>query len=1170
MVRKFVVKNLLAKPLTPLILVGLGQAVWADNTVVMPAGENTEPSSTAVASGTGFSISIEGDSAAAPADAAPNRARRADVALSKADVRVTFDGLNIRPRLDLVILNEKPAKAGETLKVQSQMNYPAFVTRGEMRVIDLGNTGRPRTVMVVPVDPNGVARITVPEGQDLAVVHRVYDQKGRFDETVPRPLYRAPDGIVMDQLEGDAVEEGTSSLARQRIPIFGGAITVSGDNVPPGARVETLGENIQPDPSGSFVVQRILPPGDQPVAVQVRGAGPATYIERNITIPRNEWFYTATADLTYGWRVGNPTTATGAPLDDTYSYGRIAGYAKGRTANGWTITASVDTNEAEWDEMFRSFDEKDPYSVLLRAARENAYPTFGDDSTMEEGAPTDGKFYLKAEKDGNHLLWGNYKAGVTGSKYLRNERQLYGLHGVYRSAEQTSRGQARAGIELYAASPDRLPGREIFRGTGGSIYFLQRQDISLGSETITVEIRDRDTGRVIETRTLSEGRDYDVNSIQGVITLAAPLSGTAGTGGVVSSPDSGSDIYLIVNYEYTPTAGDVDGYAYGGRAEAWVTDQLRLGVTGMVEQTDIADQTAVGADLRYEIGENSHIGLEYAETRGPGFGSSLSNTGGLVITSNGTAGAAGTTGRAYSAEVELDFGDLGAARPGHFGAYYERRTAGFSTLDYQTTSSEELWGVALESELSDRATVSVSYDDYSNATGKLVREGEVALKYAVSDQSTWELGVAHLDKVTPGGAADETGRRTDAALRYTRAVNDDLTWYVYGQATLDRAGGLSRNDRIGAGAKLQLAPNWRFDGEISDGSQGAAGAAMLTYQSNGYDKAYIGYRLEPGREFSGVTLNGRDRGTWVAGGQRRVGDNVDIFGEVTHDLFGRHRAMTSAYGVRYPVTEQLTVSGAFEFGQVRDGVDNLDRKALSLGVRYDDGQALKASAKMEYRLDDGQIGGLVRDQQALFLSAGARYKIDEESRLLFSLEYTDTQTDSSSILSGTYADVTLGYAYRPVLDDRLNLLFKYRYLYDMIGQEVDGSATRGPRQESHVVSVDLAYDVNRNWTLGAKVGGRFGRSAPDDTTALQTNDAWLGVLNARYHVVHNWDLLLEMRHLEAKQAGISETSYVAAAYRHLGNNLKLGVGYNFGQFSDDLTDLTYDDKGFFLNLVAKF
>jgi hypothetical protein len=41
-------------------------------------------------------------------------------------------------------------------------------------------------------------------------------------------------------------------------------------------------------------------------------------------------------------------------------------------------------------------------------------------------------------------------------------------------------------------------------------------------------------------------------------------------------------------------------------------------------------------------------------------------------------------------------------------------------------------------------------------------------------------------------------------------------------------------------------------------------------------------------------------------------------------------------------------------------------------------------------------------------------------------------------------------------------------------------------------------------------------------------------------------------------------------YRHVGNNFKVGVGYNFGRFSDDLRDLKMDDRGVFLNMVGKF
>jgi hypothetical protein len=36
--------------------------------------------------------------------------------------------------------------------------------------------------------------------------------------------------------------------------------------------------------------------------------------------------------------------------------------------------------------------------------------------------------------------------------------------------------------------------------------------------------------------------------------------------------------------------------------------------------------------------------------------------------------------------------------------------------------------------------------------------------------------------------------------------------------------------------------------------------------------------------------------------------------------------------------------------------------------------------------------------------------------------------------------------------------------------------------------------------------------------------------------------------------------------RYFGDHLKLGLGYNFTDFSDDLTDLSFDHHGVFLNI----
>ena len=50
----------------------------------------------------------------------------------------------------------------------------------------------------------------------------------------------------------------------------------------------------------------------------------------------------------------------------------------------------------------------------------------------------------------------------------------------------------------------------------------------------------------------------------------------------------------------------------------------------------------------------------------------------------------------------------------------------------------------------------------------------------------------------------------------------------------------------------------------------------------------------------------------------------------------------------------------------------------------------------------------------------------------------------------------------------------------------------------------------------------------------------------------------------------SDWGALAAIYRHMGDNFKVGVGYNFGRFSDDLRDQTFDDRGVFLNVLGKF
>ena len=381
--------------------------------------------------------------------------------------------------------------------------------------------------------------------------------------------------------------------------------------------------------------------------------------------------------------------------------------------------------------------------------------------------------------------------------------------------------------------------------------------------------------------------------------------------------------------------------------------------------------------------------------------------------------------------------------------------------------------------------------------------------------------------------------------------------------------GLDDFNRYGVGVERALGENWAVEAEVSGGT-GGLGARVLANYAEGTNSAYFGYELDAGRAVDAGLPRSQNGGKYVAGSRRQVNDRTAVFGENTYDIFDDRRTLTSAYGLEYVQSDYLAYDVALEIGRVTgDGSDDLDRRAISFGARYDDVD-LKAAARIELRQDEAAEGSSASDLDAIYFDADAEYKIDEDQRLVFNFSAADADSDESSVLDGRYVDASIGYAFRPVDNERLNVLTRYRYLHDTFGQEVDGVDAARARQESHVFSVEANYDLTRQWTLGGKFGGRLSRTSASESDPWVDNDALLAVINARYNLVHNWDVLLEARSLDLKDAGLSDTGVLGAVYRHIGNNAKIGVGYNFSSFSDDLTDLSRDDEGAFINIIAKF
>lgn len=1149
----------------------------ADVVVTMPPGENTEFDTRGPGGNfdkLGFSISIDQKTVAgAPA---PKDSRRTDdIAAARGNVDIRYDGLDHSTILN-VSTNDLRAsyRGGDRVTFRTTTNYPHYLRRAEVLITDTGKPGEP-VVATLPVAPNGSVSWTMPASGgsgNYSYVLRVYDSAGRYDETVPLDLHRSAEAFARHATSDQpivAAGEGEDRTRLRNIPIRGGRVTVFGERVEPGSKVRVGGEPVPLDPSGRFVASRILPAGPQVVDVEITGKdGRSRTYKRAVTIPKSDWFGVGIVDLTFGATLHDDVYAADPDAESTGTDGRLAFYGKGRTQGGYTITTSIDTGEGSLKDAFRRLSDKDPRKVLMRLDPFDTYPTYGDDSKIVDDAPTSGRFYLRIERNASSFLWGDFKSRLAGTRYLDSARALYGAELRLVSPSATKNGDPKGTATLYAAQPDTLPQRDILRGTGGSIYFLSHQDVGVGTETVTVQVVDPVTGRVISTRTLTEGVDYRIDYMQGLITLTAPLQTNSAGGGLISDPSTTDDVNLVVQYEYTPTTGSVDGISAGGRVEYWLAPNLRLGLTATKDSTGSADQIGKGADLHLRLGKASFIEAEVARTEGPGFGRALSTDGGLTITSGGVS--SGSKANAYRFETRLDFGDMGLSTPGHLNLYYGYKQAGFSTVTTDVLANQTDLALSGEIEATSRLSFGAEVERFSQDGGNRRNTAEVHGTYKIDDTWSVELGAAYLDRRTLGFPA-QTGKRTDIGARLNYRRDEDHLYYVFGQTTAQLSGGVGRNDRLGAGFDVRLSEKVGLAAHVSGGAKGPGAGLKLRYSPTADNEVTLGYTLDPLRELDGYPLVGRDRGKVIFGTRFKRSDTITTFTENSFDNYGERQTLANAYGVTYTPSALWSWTATAEVGRVHDPVNgDFDRRAYSLGTAYSDADHQSGKIRLEYRRDSGGVATQNTDTWAM--TAGYEYRLNPNWRFLSDLNALYTESSQANLLNGEYLRARVGYAYRPIDNDRLNLLFRYTFLRDMPGADQVGAdgTTNSPRQISHVLSVDANYDLNDKLTIGGKYGFRLSKVADRTSPVFSASTAHLAVVRLDWHVVHKWDMLAEGRTLYTLQDRTWETGALFGVYRHVGNNAKIGVGYQWGHVSDDMTDLGTVRSGVFLNVVSKF
>lgn len=1141
-----------------------------------------------------FRITIDGQPL--EAEDVPNTAdttRCTDIALEQADIQVRFDGFETTPVLNIVADPDGVAHGG-VVRFTPYSNYVAFIRKAEVRLFAADASTQKTPLAIIPLDPHvdtGAEWRTPRSSAALQYVLRVYDAEGRFDETTPKQLKlldaQRPSADRDQAARERLIGYGENHRALHGIPVSGGAVTVNGDGIAATSRVSVLGRAVPVDANGRFAVRQILPAGRHVVDIATETpSGQRAEFTRHLYIPYNDWFYVALADLTIGQhRISGPvrlvTDDDSRRADgDLYADGRLAFYLKGKIKGETLLTASADTREQPLEDLFSNFNSKDPRYLLRRLDPNAYYPVYGDDSTLLEDAPTQGKFYVKLQRGDSHVLWGSFQTRLTDTDLVSYNRGLYGAQLRHATPEATAFGERRMEAELFAADPGTLAAVEEFRGTGGSLYYLRHQDILAGSERLRVEVRDKDSGIVLKSTPLVAGQDYEINSIQGRVVLRSPLSATADASSLVmTNALGGHAVYLVAAYEHTPGVAAVDNLTYGGRASRWFTDQLKLGVTGYRQDATGAEQRLLGGDITLRYRPGTWLRVETARSEGPGSGALASQNGGFDFGAVPQTATAGIDAQAHRVEAAVDLAELGLVRPGSATAYWIKRDDGYSAPGQLASEGIEQHGAQFRLHATDALELSARADFRDGALSGVSRAAEIDGIYALSPRVALGVGVRHDDRDTALAAGSsallaETGARTDVAGRVTwhpaDAQGQPGPWEIYGlaQRTVARDDTRRDNDRVGVGGRVQINDRIGLSGEVSDGDGGTGGKLGADYRLSDRNSVYLNYLLDSDR--SDVGYRGRV-GNLTAGMKSRFSDSLSVYAEERYQSAeAGPSGLIHAFGLDLAANDRWNWGARFERGVTSEpSTGDLDRTAVSLSAGYQF-ERVKYAGVIEYRTEDGNASGK-RDSWLMKNTLG--YQASADWRLLGRLNLARSDAGTGSTTDADYTEVVLGFGYRPVLNDRLNALFRYTYLTDLASPgQVSASGSANPyEQRSHVLSVDGIYDLWPKLSLGGKLGYRFGELRDTSLAGADwfSSRAWLGILRLDWHVVHEWDAIGELRYLDANEAGDARSGALVGVYRHINEHVKIGVGYNFTDFSDDLTSLDYRSHGWFVNLIGK-
>ncbi len=405
---------------------------------------------------------------------------------------------------------------------------------------------------------------------------------------------------------------------------------------------------------------------------------------------------------------------------------------------------------------------------------------------------------------------------------------------------------------------------------------------------------------------------------------------------------------------------------------------------------------------------------------------------------------------------------------------------------------------------------------------------------------------------------DETetlgGRTTDdqyTAVRLEYEAGAGLLAWIEQQQTL---AGVD-NDQLAIGIDYRLNAILSMHATATDGDQGQAAEGGISLNI-GNSRIYLTQRLNES-EAQRTTAT-------VVGGEQQAGAGGKVYSEYqwTRNTAGHQQLSIVGAEKGWDLQPGLHLFVGGELSKRAGASADEKRTSLVSGFSYRLEEIFHLSSRNEIRRDDG-----AEDRRQFLTINKAEASLNDSFTLLGTYRFSETENRTTGLNDAGFEELSVGLAWRPIDNDRLNALARLTRLTD----ERPDTAGNPVLAETVLETAALEWSLQLNRVLEWVEKEALRWKEENDASGTFESRSWLSIHRLNLLLRDDIDVGLEYRSLSEDATESLKKGWLSEVGWRPKKHFRLGVGYNFTDFSDDERSLNnYSVEGWFIRAQGMY